>query len=299
MFFSAEFWSAWSFPPIASIALLLTALIYFSGWRLLRRLLPRHYPNWRLAAFMAGLASIWIAIASPLDAFDDVLLTAHMMQHLLFMVIAPPLLLLAAPAIPLLRGVPRPILRRAIAPWLRMPMVQRIGRALTHPIFCWLAMAVAMLAWHVPAAYEWALKSAAWHEVEHACFLITSTLFWFPVIQPWPSRSHWPRWAMPLYLLFGDIVNTVLSAFLAFSDRVLYPSYANSQNGFGISAIGDQAAAGAVMWAVGSFVFLGAAAVLMLRLLSDESASSETRWRSADQTIEPTIASVEALKNLS
>lgn len=289
MIFSPQFWMAWSFPPIASAALLLTALIYLSGWRVLRRLLPRHYPVWRMAAFVSGLASIWIAIASPLDAFDDVLLTAHMMQHLLFMVIAPPLLLLGAPAIPLLRGIPRWMLHRAIAPVLRLAAVQSLGRAITDPIFCWLAMAVAMLAWHVPAAYEWALRSSAWHEAEHACFLITSTLFWFPVIQPWPSRPYWPRWTMPLYLLLGDVVNTVLSAFLAFSDRVLYPSYANSQNDFGVSALGDQAAAGAVMWTVGSFVFLGAAAWLMLRLLSDERISTSNTWTSVDHAMEPSM----------
>jgi cytochrome c oxidase assembly factor CtaG len=201
-----------------------------------------------------------------------------MMQHLLFMVIAPPLLLLGAPAIPLLRRLPRWILRHVLAPFLRSPVIQKLGRAITHPVFSWLGMAVAMLAWHVPAAYEWALKSSGWHEVEHACFLITSSLFWFSVIQPWPSRVHWPRWTMPLYLLLGDVVNTVLSAFLAFSDRVLYPSYANSQNAFGISALGDQAAAGAVMWTVGSFVFLGAAALLLLRLLSENQAA-ENAWR--------------------
>lgn len=285
MILSAEFWSAWSFPPFASTALLITALIYFSGWRLLWRLLPLHYPRCRLGAFMAGLASIWIAIASPLDAFDDVLLTAHMMQHLLFMVIAPPLLLLGAPAIPLLRGLPRWILRLVLAPFLRLTAIQKAGRAMTHPLFCWLAMAVAMIGWHIPAAYEWALKSSGWHELEHACFLITSTLFWFPVIQPWPSRAHWPRWTMPLYLLLGDVVNTVLSAYLAFSDRVFYPSYANSQNAFGISPLGDQAAAGAVMWTVGSFVFLGAAAVLMLRLLSEEHASNAAAWTSTERAM--------------
>ena len=299
MFFSSEFWSAWSFPPVASIALMATGLIYFSGWNLLRRLLPRHYPTWRLTAFVAGLASIWIAIASPLDAFDDVLLTAHMMQHLLFMVIAPPLLLLGAPAIPLLRGLPKWILRRALAPFLRSRVIRKMGRAITHPLLCWLTMAVAMIGWHIPAAYEWALRSSAWHEVEHSCFLITSTLFWFPVIQPWPSRAHWPRWTMPLYLLLGDVVNTVLSAFLAFSDRVFYPSYTNSQNAFGISPLGDQAAAGAVMWTVGSFVFLGAAAVLMLRLLSGEHPSTAAAWTGAERATKSSMGRAEILKNLS
>ena len=97
---------------------------------------------------------------------------------------------------------------------------------LTHPVFAWLAMNIAYLGWHVPPAYELALRSPGWHEVEHACFLVTSLLFWFPVIQPWPSVSRGSRWAMLPYLVGADLVNTALSAFLTFAGRVIYPSYA-------------------------------------------------------------------------
>ena len=88
-------------------------------------------------------------------------------------------------------------------------------------------MGVAMFAWHTPALYELALRSSAWHQVEHACFFLTSLIFWWPVVQPWPSRARWPRWAMVPYLLIADLQNTALSAILVFSDRVLYPSYSD------------------------------------------------------------------------
>jgi cytochrome c oxidase assembly factor CtaG len=279
--------SSWSIPAGATFGLLLTAAIYFRGWRSLRSLRPTLFPSWRLACFLAGLAWLWLAIASPLDAFGGLVLTAHMVQHLLLMVVAPPLILLGSPMIPLLRGLPRWAARDGLGPFLNWSVLERLGRILTHPAFCWFAMAVAMLGWHVPAAYELALRSPGWHQVEHACFFITSLLFWWPVIQPWPSVAQWPRWIVPIYLLLGDVVNTILSAFLCFSNRILYPTYAAAPHIFDLAPLDDQVAAGAIMWFVGSLAFLGPAVILTVQLLSPAAAleppiadplrSSETR----------------------
>jgi polyferredoxin len=120
----------------------------------------------------------------------------------------------------------------------------------------------------VPAAYELALRSPGWHEVEHACFLFTSLLLWWTVVQPWPGRSHWSRWAVVPYLVSADLVNTALSAFLAFSNRVLYPTYAAAPRIFGLSAMQDQAGAGAFMWVVGSAIYLLPAVGVTMSLLS-------------------------------
>jgi cytochrome c oxidase assembly factor CtaG len=225
-----------------------------------------------------GLAWLWLAIASPLDAFGSLVLTAHMVQHLLLMMVAPPLILLGSPAIPLLRGLPRWAARDALGPFLTWPLLERLGRALTHPAFCWVAMTVAMLGWHVPAAYELALRSPGWHEVEHACFFITSLLFWWPIIQPWPSVAQWPRWVIPIYLLLGDVVNTILSAFLCFSNRILYPTYAAAPRIFDLAPLDDQVAAGAMMWFVGSVAFLGPAVILTVQLLSPSAAALEPEF---------------------
>ena len=118
-----------------------------------------------------------------------------------------------------------------------------------------------------PVLYELALRSEFWHEVQHVFFLSTGLLFWWPVVQPWPSRLRWPRWTMIPYLLFADIQNTALSAFLIFSERVLYPTYAAVPRLWGISALDDQAAAGAIMWVPGSVIFLIPVAVVAIRLL--------------------------------
>ena len=113
----ANFWTAWSFPLLPLIALVTTVVLYLAGWRAAHRTRPRQLPPWRAACFVAGIISLWIAIASPIDALDDYLLAAHMIQHFILMSIAPPLIVLGAPLVPFLRGVPK-ALRPAAAPAL-------------------------------------------------------------------------------------------------------------------------------------------------------------------------------------
>jgi cytochrome c oxidase assembly factor CtaG/ferredoxin len=260
--------ASWSIPLWATLSLLLTAIIYWRGWRAARLTRPAELPPWRAGCFFAGLAAIWLAIASPLDVLGNWLLLAHMVQHLVLMSVAPPLILLGAPTVPLLRGLPRSWMRDGLGPLFTSRTLHAIARFLMHPATGWIAMNVAYLGWHVPAAYELALRSPAWHEVEHACFLVTSLLFWWTVLQPWPSRARWSRWAAVPYLITADLANTALSAFLAFSTYVLYPTYATAPRIFSLSAMQDQAAAGAFMWVAGSTIYLVPAIGITLSLLS-------------------------------
>jgi cytochrome c oxidase assembly factor CtaG len=269
-------WSSWTLPFWVTAGLSLAALIYLIGWRRIRQTRPQLFPPWRAWCFLGGLFSLWIAVGSPLEALDDQLLTAHMIQHLILISVAPPLLLLGAPAVPLLRGLPRFVVRRGLGPLFRTPVLHRLFRFMTSLVFAWLAMNIAYLAWHVPQAFELALRSPGWHEVEHACFFGTSLLFWFPVIQPWPSASRGSRWAMLPYLALADLANTALAAFLTFVGRVIYPSYGNEPRVFGISALGDQMAAGALMWVVGSMFFLVPLVGIAFQLLSPQPRRTST-----------------------
>ena len=92
-------------------------------------------------------------------------------------------------------------------------------------MFCWLSAMVALIAWHVPALFELGLRSDAWLIVEHACLFATGLLFWWPVVQPWPSVARLPRWSLPLYLFPPPLPCDALSAFLAFCDRAVCSSY--------------------------------------------------------------------------
>jgi cytochrome c oxidase assembly factor CtaG len=272
----AGFAQSWTFDPWIITPLLLASSIYLRGWRQLHRRLPRRFAVWRLIAFQAGLLTLFLALASPLHPLAELLLQFHMIQHLLLMMIIPPLLLLGAPILPLLRGLPRPVLQHGIGRLFASTALQRLGRFLTHPLVGLLAFTVSNIAWHVPGPYELALRSEFWHHVQHVCFLGTGLLFWWPVVQPWPSRLRWPQWAMIPYLLFADIQNTALSAFLIFSERVLYPTYAAVPRLWGITALDDQAAAGAIMWVPGSVIFLIPVAVLAIRLLDSPRTRSVT-----------------------
>lgn len=264
---AAAILQSWTFVPRLIVPLLGVATLYLCGWWQLRRRLPQRFGVWRLVAFQAGLLALFLALASPLDVLANLLLQVHMIQHLVLMMVVPPLLWLGAPVLPLLRGLPRPVVKRGVGPFLAWPTVQRLGQFLIHPLVCWLAFAVSTVAWHVPGFYELALRSEGWHEVQHTCFLGTALLFWWPVIQPWPSQPRWPRWTMILYLLLADLQNTALSAFLIFSERILYPTYATVPRLWDLSVLDDQAAAGVLMWVPGSVIFLVPVGLLVIRLL--------------------------------
>src|SRR5579875_2549396 len=253
--------ASWSFPPWVTALDLLAALLYVRGWLLLRRVIPSRFPAWRLLSFIGGIAALQIALASPIDAFDPFFLTDHMAQHMILMMVVPPFVLLGNPMIPLLRGLPRRFARKVVAPFFRK---------ITNPAFCWLVFAISMVGWHLPGPYDLALRSDSWHDVEHATFLFASILFWWPVIQPWPSRARWPRWTVPVYLILADFVNSAVSAFLVFSGRVIYAPYLAFPRLGTISAASDQVLAGVVMWVVGGFAFVIPSIFFVAKLLSPQ-----------------------------
>ncbi len=259
--------AAWSLPLAPLVGLSLMLVVYVRGWWVAHRTREQELPLWRAACFVGGVVSVWIAVASPIDALDDYLLTAHMLQHFILMSVAPPLMVLGAPTVPLLRGVPRWFIRLLSRPVFRARWFHELCRTVTHPVFAWVAMNVAYLGWHVPAMFELTFESERIHDFEHLCFFLTSVAFWWVVVAPWPTEARWPRWAMIPYLLSADVLNTVLSATLTFSGRVLYPSYAEAERITSLTALKDQAAAGAEMWVLNSVVFLVPAVMITLQML--------------------------------
>lgn len=277
-----ELLRTWSAPIGPLIVLTAALILYLRGWRLARVTRENELPAWRAGCFVGGIVALWIAIASPIDALDDYLLTAHMIQHFILMSIAPPLIALGTPVVPILRGLPRAvigILRPAFcAQWLRAAC-----RKLMHPVVAWLAMNAAYVGWHIPAMFELTFKSEQIHDFEHLCFFATSLMFWWVVLEPWPTRARWPRWAIIPYLLSADVVNTVLSATLAFAGKVLYAEYAEASRVCFLTPMKDQVAAGSEMWVLNSTVMLIPAVVIAVRELSprwmEQSAARESCGR--------------------
>lgn len=262
--------ASWQPSYWLSAAVLVTAAVYCRGWLAIRQTRPARFPLWRLNVFLLAMAILWLAIGSPLDAFADAMLSAHMIEHLLLMSVVPPLVLLANPTVPLLRGLPRWLLKHLLGPLIRIRRLRNFSHWLTRPRVAWLVMNLIFLGWHVPAAYDFALEHEAWHVVEHMCFLFASLLFWWPIMRPWPTGRRVYTWGLILYLLSADVVNTALSAFLAFCTRPMYPYYLTEPNPFQLSPLSDQVIGAVIMWVFGGLVFLVPAIFITIQLLQPQ-----------------------------
>jgi putative membrane protein len=272
-------------------ALIFVSLVYLRGWLRLRSHERDHgfHKNveaWRAASFVLGLFLIWIATASPLVALDHSILTAHMVQHLLLMTLAPPLIWLGMPRKPLAHGLPQRFLQAIRRP-LRSEPMQQFASVATHPAFCWFAAAGTLVVWHIPSVFMLGLQSQMWHEAEQASFLVAGLLFWWPVVRPSAGASKWPEASMLLYLFLATLPCDILSGFLVFCDRVVYPVFLSSPHSYGLSALEDQECAGALMWTCVTVVYLIAGAIFTARLLSPQRPLQRSPQRSEDLAILP------------
>ena len=292
------FLRSWPFDPWLLGGLLVAAGVYLRGW--LRpspadpslhgfptgRRVQENRAGTEAASF--AFSSAWQQSMSPSLRRSSrsllCFLSVHMLQHLLLMMVAPPLLWLGAPLFPCLRGLPAAVRRYWVGPFLSSPALRRFFGRLTHPLTALgLFVAVTWL-WHVPAVYDMALRSSGLHYLQHACFVGAALLFWYPVVRPYPVRPSWSPWLLLPVLLIADLSNTVLSALLTFSDRVLYTYYAEVPRLGGVSAVDDQSTAGVLMWVPGSIAFLVPLFAIGVRLLQGGETDKETRRRGERET---------------
>ena len=231
----------------------------------------------RAAAFIAGLALIVSALSSPFDGAADRLLWAHMAQHVLLVVVAPPLVVLGAPWMPLWLGLPLSV-RRPFARWLvRSRPARPLRLAASHaatPIVAFALFNVDLLAWHIPALYDLTLRNQAVHDLEHLLFLTTGVLFWAQLLPSWPLHRRLGFGGRLVYTLGASLASWALAVVLAFYPTPLYSAYADlaSRPG-GISALGDQRVAAGVMWVPGSIPFALAILFDVYRLLGRPAAA--------------------------
>ena len=255
---------------IILIALLFVSFIYMRGWRRTVAASASTIPAWCAASFLFGISLVWGALGSPLVAYDQELLTAHMIQHLLLMTFAPALILLSEPLLAFWYVLPR-FRKVKLQRLLRRPLVRWFAWAVSRPTLCWTVSALTLLGWHVPGLFNLGMHSEMWHSVEQASFLGAGFLFWWPVVQPWPSVPAGPQWSTLLYLFLATLPCDILSGFLVFSDRVVYPDYFSMPRRFGLSVLEDQQCAAALMWTCVTLVYLVPAAIVSNRLLSPRS----------------------------
>ncbi len=258
---TGSLWLAWSADPTVLIGVPLAAVLYARGLRSLER--RRIHGKPRAVAFYLGLTAMFIALASPLDALAGELFAAHMAQHMLLMFFAVPAIQIGAPVIPMTRGVPRPIRKRFLIPFLKSAPVRAALRNLFRPLIAWPLFIGMLLGWHVPAAYEAALRNETIHVIEHAAFIFGAYLWWWNVIDPAPLRAGLSYLARVPFVFITIVPNFALGAFLTFAPSAWYPSYEATAPLYGLTALEDQEIGGVIMWVPGSFVV---AAALLLAL---------------------------------
>jgi putative membrane protein len=265
----------WHLRPDVLAVLSGFGALYVVGWRRLRARQPATLASaWSLVAYLGGLASLAVALVSPLDPLADLLFTAHMLQHQLLLMAAPPLLLLGNPYPFVLWGLPHGVRLRLGATLTVTGGLRAAWRVLTWmPVAGTLYMLV-LFAWHHPALYEAALEHRVVHDLEHLSFFATAVLFWWPVVNPAPRLRRLTsglQYGYRIgYLVLATGLNTALGAVLGMTQRVLYPAYAAAPRlleDWGV--LDDQAFGGGVMWS-GSHMYLLAILILVARFLRAE-----------------------------
>jgi putative membrane protein len=254
--------------PSALVGLVALAWLYGRGVRTLWTGAGRgHVVSTRqVGVFAVAILVLLVALESPLDALSADLFAAHMVQHLLLILVAGPLLVLGAPLAPLLWALPQPA-RRAFG-----RVIRRLS-FITRPGVAFVLHSLALWTWHAPALYEAALRNRGVHIVEHLSFLLTAILFW--------SAIRHASGASLLYLLALAVESTVLGALLTFADRPWYPAHAATTTRWGATSLEDQQIAGLVMWVPGGVVYLGSGLALLAAWLKQSSWADDTPDREA------------------
>jgi putative membrane protein len=250
----------WSFDPPLVLVIDLAIFYWVGNRRTVTPLRKRTAQRWRGGCFYASLAVLAIALASPIERLSAQLFWVHMIQHVLLIVVAAPLFVLAAPWIRMWRCLPldtRRWLARGLSHGERTAPLRAVSRTLGRPVASFVAFSVVLLAWHVPVLFDATLKSTTLHAFEHTLFFCTALLFWKQVIPSPPLRTRLLAAQRVVFLIGGMIVSWALAVVLALAPHPLYSYYAHlaSRPG-GISAMADQQLAAGVMWVPGSVTFL-------------------------------------------
>jgi cytochrome c oxidase assembly factor CtaG len=254
---------AW-LEPLIAVVLLLACLAYLHGLvALWRRAGPgRGVRPWQALAFLVGLAAVVVALLSPIDALAAQLLTAHMVQHTLLIVVAAPLLVVAAPLPVLLAGLPAGWGRGLARWWGRRSLLRQAWAAVTGVLVATLAHGLAVWLWHVPGLYEAAIHDDLVHALEHLTFLVTALLFWWAVMDTRdPLAGGLGVVAVVATMAHGGL----LAALLTLSPEPWYPHYAWRTRVWGLTHLEDQQLAGLVMWVPAGLAYLGIGLTLGVR----------------------------------
>ncbi len=244
----ATLWTAWNTAPSLLISLAAMVLIYARG------MAGAGNGVRRTLCFAGAVLTLVVALVSPLDALCDSLFTAHMLQHLLLMLVAAPLLVLSEYPLALLRALPRAWAQRLVRGLNRSGGLRRVWDVLNIPGVAWLIFTLEMWVWHSSALYQAALHSEAIHSLEHIGFVLSGMLFWWVLFKHTAARQSHYGMAV-LYLFAASVQSGVLGALMMFTSVPWYAFYATRVGAWGMTPLQDQQLAGLIMWIPGGAVF--------------------------------------------
>jgi putative membrane protein len=261
----------WTFSPGVLLGVAIVWTAYVRRWRAVRLSNPQRRaidaPLWRLCCFMSSVAIVLVALISPIDALADQLFFAHMIQHTLLLDLAPVLGILG-----LTKVILRPLTRT-------VSDLERRAGALAHPAFAVVLYVAVIWAWHIPAAYDLAVRHALVHVAEHLSFLLAGSLYWWHLLSPIRARLRLDGMGPIIYMLSTKLFVGALGMGLAFAPSALYPYYAHHARVWSISAHTDQSIAGLIMAVEQSLVMGIALAWLFMRALGESEQAQKRRER--------------------
>jgi cytochrome c oxidase assembly factor CtaG len=291
--FLSAFLLSWDLRVEVVAILILAGSLYTWGWRRIRRRNAGQRPlatGWRLAAYLGGLAILGVALMSPIDVWGGQLFFMHMIQHLLLVMIVPPLLLLANPLPFFMWGLPVPARHQVGRLLSRRSAFRRGLYTLTAPGLVWMAFVAFLLGWHDPSAYNAALRSNLIHDLEHLTFFGTAMLFWWLVIGAGPRFRSLSLGVRLALLLVTVPVNMAAGVVIAFAAQPIYTYYTTVPRLWGISVLLDQMIGGVIMWIPGSMMYLLAALIIISRLIQTETGKEplpESEWSTDEAMLAP------------
>lgn len=284
--------SAWDWRLDVTLVLLTFATLYTTGWWRLRKRSdnPKLANKKRLAAYWGGLVILAVSLMSPIDPLGGQLFFIHMLQHLLTIMFAAPLLLLAAPFPITLWGMPKGLRRGVGKQFTRGAVTRALLHSITKPSFVWLSFVTVYAGWHDPNLYNLALRRDWVHDIQHITFFGAAMLFWWHVIGAGPRLHRTAIWARIAMLLSVVPLNMAIGIVIATADVVLYSYYSSVPRIWGFTTLEDQVLAGVIMWIPGSMMFLLAIILLLaseLRLNDEDPPRALPNWDSEEAMVAP------------
>lgn len=263
---------SWEWDPTIIIGVVVAAALYARGWRRLRGRGHggRWLKPWRVWMFYLGLGAIVLALLSPIGTYDTLLFSMHMTQHLLLIIVAAPLIWLGAPLLPVLWAFPREARRSVGSIFHHEHPLNRVFTFLTRAPVALTLYVVNLVVWHVPALYDLAQGRTVVHDLEHAFFLGTALLFWWPVIHPTGGKRRLGYGAAILYLFPAKVAGFVVGAALTLTSEPIYQTYIQAPRLFGFTALDDQQLGGLLMWVWGGLIFFVPILFLVVAWMREE-----------------------------